>query len=392
MQARTAALGGGLQEVGGAAAALAIHQQRAVLQRAVEQEGVEEQRLRQVDAQRQERIDVQAAHFDILHAARQQRLQRALARGGDALGTDARVVLVLDLQQVGVQLQPFAVLLRAQRHVGRIGRGNGVQQALGVAVQVVVAGRHAGLGVVLVAQVAHAQAGGPRQVQGVGVQLLQLVAAPAQEVGVQRRRGAEQVHQQPAVAAEVADQADVARRLIVTRVAAVVLGRPEQRPQRLGQRVVVVDAGDALHGLAVAQRQALAVDVLQPAGVGAAIAGDGNVRLVRQRAGHGGAPQVFAVELAAGETVDAFQLVEGLRRIGAGAGDELQQRLGIIGGDLLVGQRRAQGGRVRGEGQPALFIDPQGLAFDAVQRLAQQGQMSRLAQQGQATGELLAQL
>ena len=85
--------------------------------------------------------------------------------------------------------------------------------------------------------------------------------------------------------------------------------------------------------------------------------------------------------------MDAFQLVEGLRRIGAGAGDEFQQRFGIVGGDPVVGQGRAQCRRVRRERQLALFIDPQGLAFDAVQRLAEQGQMRRLAQQGQATGE-----
>lgn len=131
------------------------------------------------------------------------------------MGADVRVVLVLDLQNVGVQLHPFAVHVRTDLNIRRVGRAHGLAQAVGVAGQVVVARREAGLGVALVAQVAHAQAGGIGQEQGFGVQLFELVRAATQEAFVQRRRGAEQVHQQPAVAAEVADQRDVGRRLVV---------------------------------------------------------------------------------------------------------------------------------------------------------------------------------
>ncbi len=40
----------------------------------------------QVDAHRQERVDVQAAHFNVLNAAGHQRLDRSFAGVGHALG------------------------------------------------------------------------------------------------------------------------------------------------------------------------------------------------------------------------------------------------------------------------------------------------------------------
>lgn len=75
LQARPPAFLDHGEEVVGGVAALAV-QQRAVAERAEQQEGVEEARLVQVDAQRQERVDVQAAHFHVLHAASGQGLHR----------------------------------------------------------------------------------------------------------------------------------------------------------------------------------------------------------------------------------------------------------------------------------------------------------------------------
>ncbi|MNJ68457.1 hypothetical protein D3C77_647090 [compost metagenome] len=54
------------------------------------------------------------------------------------------------------------------------------------------------------------------------------------------------------------------------------------------------------------------------------------------------------------------------------AGDQFQQRLGIVGGDVFVGQRRTQAGRVRRAGQDALFVHAQAFFFNASQRLGQQ--------------------
>lgn len=100
--------------------------------------------------------------------------------------------------------------------------------------------------------------------------------------------------------------------------------------------------GDALHGLAVAQRQALAVDVLQAADHRAAVAGDRDALLVRQLAGHRWAPQVFAVQFRTGEAVDALEIAQSVGDVGFRGRDELQQGLGVVGSDLRMGQGRTQ--------------------------------------------------
>ncbi len=389
LQPRTPAFLDHGQEVMRALAAFGVVQLRAFIQRAEQQEGIEKACFGQVDADRQERVDVQAAHLDILHATRGQGLDRPLAGVGDPFRADVRVVLVLDLQDVGVQLHPLAIDVGTDFDVGRVGRADGLAQAVGVAGQVVVARRQASLGVALVAQIAHAQAGGVRQVEGIGVELFELMRAAAQETFVQCRRCPEQVHQQPAVAAEVANQRDVRRRLVLAIALLVAFGIAQQRPQRFRQREVVMDTGDALHGAAVAQGQALAVDMLELADVGAAVLGYRDVFFCRQGARHRRAPQVLVGKLAVDEAVRLFEAFEHLRRIGQGRGDEFQQRFGIIGGDLLVGQRRSQRFGMRGLGQAALIGYAQAFALNTVQALLEQGKIG--AEQAQAAVEEVAQ-
>jgi hypothetical protein len=88
--------------------------------------------------------------------------------------------------------------------------------------------------------------------------------------------------------------------------------------------------------------------------------------------------------------VDLFQLGQGGGRIRLGWGNKLQQRFGIVGGDLRVGQRRAQGSWMRGQGQLAFAIDAQAFTLDPVQALGQQGEVGVLAKLGQAAGEQVA--
>ena len=123
----------------------------------------------------------------------------------------------------------------------------------------------------------------------------------------------------------------------------------------------------------------------------AAVAGDRNRLFIRQRAGHRRAPQVFAIELAVHEAVDAIELGQRVARIDRGGGDELEQGFGVVRGDLPIGQRRAQRDRVTAQGQLAAFIDTQAFALDAVQALGEQGQVGMLAEQGQTAGEQVAQ-
>jgi hypothetical protein len=60
----------------------------------------------------------------------------------------------------------------------------------------------------------------------------------------------------------------------------------QDAPQALVQRVVVMDARDALHRLAIAQGQAAPVHMLQHAQVGLAVPRDFNVFLAWQLARH----------------------------------------------------------------------------------------------------------
>ena len=69
-----------------------------------------------------------------------------------------------------------------------------------------------------------------------------------------------------------------------------------------------MDAGDALHGLAVAQGQAAPVDVLEHAHVRRAVVGDLDLRLGRQLAGHRLAPQQLVTEAAVGVAVHGIEL------------------------------------------------------------------------------------
>ncbi|PMQ08232.1 hypothetical protein JaAD80_27345 [Janthinobacterium sp. AD80] len=308
-------------------------------------------------------------------------MQRALAAVRHALGADRRVVFVLDLQAVGVDLHPLALAPRAQLDIRQVRVVHRRRQAGDIAVERVVVGRQAGLGIVLVAHVAHAQAGGVRQVHGIGRQLLQREVAAPRKMRRQRRRGAEQVHQQPAVAAEVADQGDIAFGLKLHRRAAVALVRAQVLPQFGRQRVVVVDAGDALHALAIAQRQAAPVDMLEHADVRTAIPGDRDVRVGGQPARHRMAPQHFVAQAAEDEAVQGVVAIEHGGRVLLGRRDQLDQRFRVIGGDGGMGQGRAQRQRMRGGGQVAAAVHAQRFAFDAAQSPGQQRTSVRVGQQ-----------
>jgi hypothetical protein len=65
------------------------------------------------------------------------------------------------------------------------------------------------------------------------------------------------------------------------------------------------------------------------------------------------------------ELVDLGQLVQALLHAQVRAGDELQLRLAVVGGDVRVRERRAQRQRVRREGQAAGGQHAQAFFLDA---------------------------
>ena len=86
---------------------------RRILHQAQRQEHLEEAQLVLVDAHRVEGAHVERAHLDVFDAGTAQRLGRPLAGARHALRPDEAVVLVLDLQDVGVELPVLAVHLHA---------------------------------------------------------------------------------------------------------------------------------------------------------------------------------------------------------------------------------------------------------------------------------------
>ncbi len=368
MQARLATAHDHQIEVLAAALAFLVGHRRAFSQRAEQQEAVEEVGSARLDAHGREGVDIQAAHLDIFHAAFGQCMHRFLAAVGHPLGTDRAVELVFDLQQVGIELLPLAVgIVGAQLGVARVGQADRLAHADDVAFQAVVADVQSGLGIVVVAQVAHPQAGGVGQVQALIAQRLQLVIAALKEAGTQCRGGAEQVHQQPGVAAEVADQPNIALGLVVLGTARIPLLLLHGLPQRGRQREVVVDTGNALHGLAVTNRQPTPVDVFEHADVGGAVPANRNIVVTGgQDAGHGLGPQQFIAQLAVGKAVDAVQLGKQLVDTLADRGDQLHQRFGVVGSDTRVGQRRTPGRRMWLLGKLAAVVDAQAFLFDAM--------------------------
>ena len=133
------------------------------------------------DANVNKRVQVKQTYLDIFHTIFLQCLGRALAQLADAFGANAGVKLVFDLQQIGIELFPVRAVAHPEFPIKRVWRANGGLQCLGVLAQGIEADVQFGLGAVLVAQVAHAQAGGMGPEPGAGDQHRQIRLVPLQE-------------------------------------------------------------------------------------------------------------------------------------------------------------------------------------------------------------------
>ena len=220
-----------------------------------------------------------------------------------------------------------------------------------------------GLGPVLVAEVAHAQAGGVWAVERAGHQRQQLGLAALQKRLAQRRRGTKEVGDQPAVAQKIANQAKVA---LTDKVQIGSGGRTQilqNGPERLWQGPVVVGASNRLHVATVTQAQSLAIDRLEPGGMRVAVIGNRDIGLSAELTGHRAGPHQLVTELMCAVTVQLPQKRERKRAVLRGWCDELQQRFGIVGGDPGVGQLGAKRQRVGCGGQLAVGVHAQAFAL-----------------------------
>ena len=126
-------------------------------------------------------------------------------------------------------------------------------------------------------------------------------------------------------------------------------------------------AGDGLHHAAVTGQQAAPVDFLEFSLMGTAVIGNGHFGITGQFAGHGRAPQRLLAEIAVHEQLQLLQVAQQRLIVVEGWRHQLDQRLGIIGGDIGVAQRRANGGRMRSAGDTPGGRDAQRLLFQAAQ-------------------------
>ena len=147
----------------------------------------------------------------------------------------------------------------------------------------------------------------------------------------------------------------------------------QHRPEVLGERIVEVHARDGLHHPPVAQAEAPAVNGLHRADVRAAVLGDRDALVALDGAGHAGRPQQLVADVAVDELVQVAEVLGQLPGLGERRRDQLDQRLGVVGGQVLVAERRAQDPGVGGLGDAALGGDPEGLLLDPLEAALQGG-------------------
>ena len=82
-------------------------------------------------------------------------------------------------------------------------------------------------------------------------------------------------------------------------------------------------------------------------------------------------PQPFGADTAVNVGVDGLQKGDGFLQLGGNRGHELQQRFGVVGGDIRVGQRRAETLGVRFLRQQSVVVHPQAFLFDTAADVAQ---------------------
>src|SRR5581483_10610225 len=339
---------------------------RALLEQTQREKGLEKAQLVLIDAHGVEGADVERPHLDVLHARTLERLGRPFPGAGNALRADEAVVFVLDLQDVGVELLVFAIYLDAEGFIRQMRRRDGAGQIANVLLEAVDRDGEIRLIAVAIADVAHPEAGAVRLVSGARSEIAQGVIAAFEEGLADDGRDAEQIQHQPAVAPIVAQQVEVARghegSIALPRLHEIGIRIPE------GQRegIVEVHAGDRLHHAPVTQPEAAAVYRLHHPDVRAAVVGDRDVFVTRDRARHAGRPQQLAAQVAVDELVQVEKVLQQLPRGREGGGDELDQSLGIVGRDVLAGQRRAERVRVGRLHETSLRRDAQRLLLQAL--------------------------
>ena len=142
--------------------------------------------------------------------------------------------------------------------------------------------------------------------------------------------------------------------------------------------------GDGLHHAAVAHQQPVAIDVLDAPRVRVAKACNRHRRLAAYDARHRRRPQQLLAQVRIDELVQVAQVLQQFLVVVEGRRDQLGQRFRIVGGDVRIGQRRAQRARVRRLRDVAIGRDPQRFALQAAPAARDQPLLAAVHQRSQA--------
>ena len=105
--------------------------------------------------------------------------------------------------------------------------------------------------------------------------------------------------------------------------------------------------------------------MFHPARVRLSVVCDRDPRPPLYHAGHTGRPEKLALQTVEHKLLQVAHKGDGVARLMERRCNQLQQCLGVVGGDIGVGQRRAQNGWVGGLCDLSIGVDPQALLFES---------------------------
>ncbi len=132
------------------------------------------------------------------------------------------------------------------------------------------------------------------------------------------------------------------------------------------ERVVVMHAGNGLHHAAVTHAEPVAIHGLHAPDVRLAELRDRDARVAVDVGRHRRGPQQLVAHVLVDELVQVEQVLQQLPARAERGRHQLDQRLGIVRGDVVVRERGAERGGMRRLRDVAVGRDAQGFLFDAL--------------------------
>ena len=146
-------------------------------------------------------------------------------------------------------------------------------------------------------------------------------------------------------------------------------------------------ARNGLHGPAVAHSETVPVHGFHAADIGGAELRERDAVVAGEHAGHAGRPEQLVPQMPVHELVDVAKVLQQLPALVKRRRDQLDQRLGEVRGDVLVGERCAERRRVAALGDLSRRRYAQRFLFHAFAPAAQHAALPAIDEAGQPTLE-----